>query len=145
MRLNASNHGEPAFEPRHTAHDPKGVAEMLATVGVGTVEELVAQTVPAAIRLTERLDIDDPASETEALSRLRAIAGRNEIGRSLIGMGYYGTITPPVVLRNVLENPAWYTAYTPYQPEISQGRLEALLNFQTMIAEITGQIGRAHV
>ena len=138
MRLNASDHGEPAFEPRHTAHDPKGVAEMLATVGVRTVEELVAQTVPAAIRLTERLDIDDPASETEALSRLRAIAGRNEIGRSLIGMGYYGTITPPVVLRNVLENPAWYTAYTPYQPEISQGRLEALLNFQTMIAEITG-------
>ena len=111
---------------------------MLAVLGVATVDELLDQTVPAAIRMTEALDLPGPRTVSDVLGELRALAGQNERRTSLIGMGYSGTITPPVIARNVLENPAWYTAYTPYQPEISQGRLEALLNFQTMVAELTG-------
>src|SRR5690606_4708041 len=94
--------------------------------------------VPKAIRLARELSLPAPCTEDEALARLRALADRNQVAVSMIGQGYYDTITPPVILRNLLENPGWYTAYTPYQPEISQGRLEALLNFQTMVADLTG-------
>jgi glycine dehydrogenase len=111
---------------------------MLKTVGVSSLDDLVNKTVPAAIRLTSPLKLDDPLSESEALAKLRAIADKNEVKKSFIGMGYSETITPPVILRNMLENPGWYTAYTPYQAEISQGRLQSLLNFQTMVADITG-------
>jgi glycine dehydrogenase len=111
---------------------------MLAAVGVESIAELVAQAMPDSIRQAQPLDLGPALSETEALARMREIASRNQIYTSLIGTGYYGTILPPVIQRNILENPAWYTAYTPYQPEISQGRLEALLNFQTMIRDLTG-------
>ena len=111
---------------------------MLAVVGVTDLDELLAQVVPPAIRMAGPLPLPDPRSVSDVLGELRALADQNEVRTSLIGMGYYGTITPPVIPRNVLENPAWYTAYTPYQPEISQGRLEALLNFQTMVADLTG-------
>ncbi len=109
---------------------------MLSTIGVSDIGELISQTVPEAIRQAAPLALPAGISETEALQKLRIIADKNKIFTSLIGQGYYGTILPPVIQRNVLENPAWYTAYTPYQPEISQGRLEALLNFQTMISEL---------
>jgi glycine dehydrogenase len=111
---------------------------MLAALGVDSIDTLIAQTVPASIRQTRALGISAPHTESEALAELKRIASKNQVFTSLIGQGYHGTITPPVILRNILENPAWYTAYTPYQPEISQGRLEALLNFQTMIADLTG-------
>jgi glycine dehydrogenase len=110
---------------------------MLRTIGADSLEALIAQTIPAAIRSREPLSIGAALSETEALTRLRELAALNDVRISLIGQGYYGTILPPVIQRNILENPAWYTAYTPYQPEISQGRLEALLNYQTMIVELT--------
>ena len=138
MRLSPSHFGEEKFETRHMGADPSDLASMLATVGAVDLDDLARQTVPAVIALTEGLSIGSGLSEQAALRTLRELAAKNEVGRSAIGMGYYGTITPAVIQRNVLENPAWYTAYTPYQPEISQGRLEALLNFQTMIAELTG-------
>ena len=107
-------------------------------VGVASMDELIAQAVPASIRQQQPLELGAPLSEAEAIARLREIASRNQTKTSLIGMGYYGTVLPAVIQRNVLESPAWYTAYTPYQPEISQGRLEALINFQTMITDLTG-------
>jgi glycine dehydrogenase len=110
---------------------------MLATVGVASVGELIDRAVPETIRERAPLDLPSGLTEAEALDRLRALADRNQVLTSLIGAGYSGTITPPVIQRNVLEDPAWYTAYTPYQPEISQGRLEALLNFQTMVSDLT--------
>ena len=106
---------------------------MLAALGYASLDELIDAAVPAAIREREPLALGAARSEAEALAALRELAERNEVFTSLIGLGYHDTITPPVILRNVLENPAWYTAYTPYQPEICQGRLEALLNFQTMV------------
>ncbi len=126
------------FIARHIGPGPDEQARMLEALGLSSLDELVDLVVPASIRWDKPLDLGAAVSETEALARLRAMAGRNEIYTSLIGMGYHGTITPPVILRNVLENPGWYTAYTPYQPEISQGRLEALLNFQTMVCDLTG-------
>ncbi|MDG1266677.1 MAG: glycine dehydrogenase (aminomethyl-transferring), partial [Ilumatobacter sp.] len=130
---------EPAeFVRRHIGLSPDDMTHMLGVVGVATAEELLDQTVPDAIRSTEPLDIPSAVPEHEALDRLRSIAEQNAVVTSLIGMGYHATITPPVIVRNVLENPAWYTAYTPYQPEISQGRLEAILNFQTLVTELTG-------
>jgi glycine dehydrogenase len=111
---------------------------MLEAVGVSSIEELIEQTLPRSIRQAGPLEIGPGLSETEMLAQMRAIARKNQVFTSLIGQGYYGTILPPVIQRNILENPAWYTAYTPYQPEISQGRLEALLNFQTMVADLTG-------
>ena len=111
---------------------------MLETIGVPSLEELVAQTVPQSIRQQAALDVGAALSEREAIVKLRAIAAKNTVLTSMIGQGYSGTILPSVIQRNILENPAWYTAYTPYQPEISQGRLEALINFQTMIADLTG-------
>ncbi len=122
---------------RHIGPSPAEMDQMLKAVGVASLDELIDQTVPASIRQSVPLGWA-PLSEHELLARMRAVAGRNKVMTSLIGQGYYGTVTPPAIQRNILENPAWYTAYTPYQPEIAQGRLEALLNYQTMIADLTG-------
>ncbi len=130
--------GHDEFAGRHIGPDPDDVAAMLVELGLADLDELIDQVVPASIRSSEPLALPAGVSETEALARLRELADRNQVMTSLIGLGYSATITPPVILRNVLENPAWYTAYTPYQPEISQGRLEALLNFQTMVCDLTG-------
>ena len=126
------------FEHRHIGPDGAAQAKMLAQVGYGSLDDLTAAAVPDAIRSAEALRLPDARTEAEVLAELRSLADRNQVLAPMIGLGYYGTFTPPVILRNVMENPAWYTAYTPYQPEISQGRLEALLNFQTMVAELTG-------
>ena len=126
------------FSRRHIGVTTEDAAAMLQLVGATNLDELIAQTVPASIRQRAPLNGGRALSETEALDKLRDIASKNKVCTSLIGQGYYGTILPPVIQRNILENPAWYTAYTPYQPEISQGRLEALLNFQTMVADLTG-------
>ena len=126
------------FSCRHIGSSPADVIKMLDTLGVSSIDELIEQAIPRTIRQHAPLDIGPAMSETEALHKLRSIGSRNKVLIPLIGQGYYGTILPPVIQRNVLENPAWYTAYTPYQPEISQGRLEALLNFQTMIIDLTG-------
>ncbi len=126
------------FEQRHIGPDHEACAKMLAHVGYGSLDELTAAAVPAVIKSAEALDLPGARSEAEVIAELRSLADRNQVLGSMIGLGYYGTFTPPVILRNVMENPAWYTAYTPYQPEISQGRLEALLNFQTMVADLTG-------
>jgi glycine dehydrogenase len=126
------------FAERHIGASPHEVAEMLAVVGASTMDDFIRRVVPASIRLDEPLKLPDALSEVTVLQRLREHASNNTVVTSMIGMGYYGTVTPPVLLRNVLENPAWYTAYTPYQPEISQGRLEAILNFQTMVCDLTG-------
>jgi len=126
------------FVDRHLGPRPEDLAQMLEVLGVASVEELLDQAVPASIRTDEPLALPPAASEPEVLARLRELAGKNRVVTSLIGTGYYGTHTPGVIQRNVLEDPAWYTAYTPYQPEISQGRLEALLNFQTMVMDLTG-------
>ncbi|BDH67064.1 aminomethyl-transferring glycine dehydrogenase [Streptomyces albidoflavus] len=126
------------FEQRHIGPDAGDRAKMLAQVGYGSLDELTAAAVPDVIKSAEALDLPDGRSEAEVLAELRSLADRNQVVDSMIGLGYYGTFTPPVILRNVMENPAWYTAYTPYQPEISQGRLEALLNFQTTVADLTG-------
>jgi glycine dehydrogenase len=126
------------FVHRHIGPSPADMKRMLETVGVSSIDELIEQTVPNTIRQRAPLDLGPALSETEVLQTLRSMASNNKVLTSLIGQGYYGTNLPPVIQRNILENPAWYTAYTPYQPEISQGRLEALLNFQTMIADLTG-------
>jgi glycine dehydrogenase len=126
------------FTRRHIGPSAEEMSAMLRVVGAASVDELLAETMPTSIRSEAPLGLPDAVTEAEAIGRLRRIAGRNRRVTSLIGMGYTATITPPVIARNVLENPAWYTAYTPYQPEISQGRLEALLNFQTLITELTG-------
>ena len=134
------------FADRHIGPDSQAVATMLGVIGVDSLDELAAKarsgrhprqahrrwTAPGLDRLPPA------ASEAEALAELRALADSNTVAVSMIGQGYYDTLTPPVLLRNIMENPAWYTAYTPYQPEISQGRLEALLNFQTMVTDLTG-------
>ncbi|RMF86022.1 MAG: glycine dehydrogenase (aminomethyl-transferring), partial [Planctomycetota bacterium] len=127
-----------SFARRHIGPRDGDIVEMLAALGVDSLDALIDETIPASIRLAEPLRLDPPRSEHELLAELRDIARQNEIRRSLIGMGYYDTITPPVIQRNILENPGWYTQYTPYQAEISQGRLEALLNFQTLVADLTG-------
>ncbi|MBN8442727.1 MAG: aminomethyl-transferring glycine dehydrogenase [Thauera sp.] len=126
------------FVGRHVGPDDAETRAMLQALGLESLDDLVAKVVPASILSPSPLALADGVTEPEALARLRTIASRNKVFKSFIGMGYYDCHTPGVVLRNVLENPAWYTAYTPYQPEISQGRLEALLNYQTMIAELTG-------
>ena len=138
-----------AFEPtdylpydfanrRHIGPSPEEMAEMFDTVGVSGIDQLIDETVPASIRQETPLSFGKPKSERELLWHMRRVAERNTVLTTMIGQGYHGTVTPPAIQRNILENPAWYTAYTPYQPEISQGRLEALLNYQTMISDLTG-------
>ena len=127
-----------SFIPRHIGPTEADVRAMLELLGYDSLDALIDATVPAGIRLRRPLAIHAPMSEHEALANMRSIAQRNQIYRSYIGLGYYGCFTPPVIQRNVLENPGWYTAYTPYQAEIAQGRLEALLNFQTMVMDLTG-------
>ena len=123
---------------RHIGPSPEEMDDMLAVVGAESLDALIDDTVPATIRQAAALEFGRPLSERELLHHMREVAGKNVLKTSLIGQGYHGTVTPPAIQRNILENPAWYTAYTPYQPEISQGRLEALLNFQTMISDLTG-------
>lgn len=127
-----------AFIRRHIGPDAAQTQAMLETLGVASLDELIEKTVPDAIRKQDQLNLADAVNEQEALAELKTLAGRNKIFRTFIGMGYHDTTTPNVILRNVLENPGWYTAYTPYQPEIAQGRLEGLLNFQQMIMDLTG-------
>jgi len=134
----ANDPGIDAFVDRHIGPRPDEQIAMLSALGYKSLGELVDAAVPVVIREAKPLALPDPLAETDALARLRELADRNEVFTSLIGLGYHDTVTPPVIVRNVLENPAWYTAYTPYQPEISQGRLEALLNFQTMVSDLTG-------
>lgn len=132
------------FETRHIGPDAHQTAEMLAVVKANSVDELIAQTVPAGIRLKKPLALPSAQSEFEFLNEFKALASQNNVFKSYIGTGYYNTITPGVILRNILENPGWYTAYTPYQAEIAQGRLEALINYQTMVIDLTGmQIANA--
>jgi len=128
----------PGFVDRHVGPGAGDIDAMLKAVGAQNLDALMAEVLPSSIRLARPLALDPPLSEPAALARLWAIAAKNEVFTSLIGQGYYGTVLPAVIQRNILENPAWYTAYTPYQPEISQGRLEALMNFQTMVADLTG-------
>lgn len=123
---------------RHIGPSPAEMEEMFAVLGVGSLDELIDQTVPQAIRQTEPLEFGKPRSERELIWQMRQVAKKNKVFTTMIGQGYHGTVTPPAIQRNILENPAWYTAYTPYQPEISQGRLEALLNYQTMVSDLTG-------
>jgi glycine dehydrogenase len=126
------------FVHRHLGPSPDEVDAMLATLDVASLNALIDEAVPSRIRMKGSLALPGPRGESDVLAEMRQIAGRNRVYRSFIGMGYYDTLTPPVILRNITENPGWYTQYTPYQAEIAQGRLEALLNFQTMIAELTG-------
>lgn len=126
------------FESRHISPYGPETSEMLKTVGVSSLDELMDQTVPRQIRLKKPLNLPAPKSEFDYLNSLKLAASKNKVFRSFIGQGYYDTVTPPVILRNIFENPGWYTQYTPYQAEISQGRLQALLNFQTMVIDLTG-------
>ena len=125
------------FLPRHIGISAADEAQMLSVVGAASRRALIDAIVPASIARRRAMDLPPPVTEAAALAELKALAGQNQILKSCIGQGYYGTHTPGVILRNVLENPAWYTAYTPYQAEISQGRMEALVNFQTMVCDLT--------
>src|SRR5688572_21352349 len=125
------------FEQRHIGPDETQQADMLRAIGARSLDALIDAALPASIRLKKPLQLPPAEAEHEYLDRLRAVAGKNRRFRSFIGMGYYGTITPSVILRNLFENPSWYTPYTPYQAEIAQGRLESLLNFQTMVRDLT--------
>ncbi len=126
------------FQDRHNGPDAAQTAEMLRVIGVDSVEELINQTVPPAIRLPRPLHLPAPLTEREFLREFRQMMSQNVVARSFIGLGYHDTVSPPVIVRNILENPGWYTAYTPYQAEIAQGRLEALINYQTMVIDLTG-------
>src|SRR4249919_2564503 len=126
------------FEQRHIGPDEAQLADMLRVIGVSSLDALIDAALPRSIRLKTPLRLPAAESEHEYLDRLRTVAARNLRVKSFIGMGYYGTTTPSVILRNLFENPSWYTPYTPYQAEIAQGRLEALLNFQTMVRDLTG-------
>src|SRR5690606_18321967 len=125
------------FQRRHNGPGSEEIRRMLDSIGYGSLDELIDVAIPESIRLRTPLRIEEGASEYDALRELRSIAQQNRVMRSYLGMGYHDTITPPVIQRKVLENPAWYTAYTPYQAEIAQGRLEALLNFQTVVIDLT--------
>src|SRR5690349_10329655 len=138
MQTREENIDIDSFARRHIGPNEEEVRAMLRELGFENLDVLIDATVPKNIRLDRQLNLPAPKSETEALAELRAIAKKNKLVRSFIGAGYYGCITPPVIQRNILENPGWYTAYTPYQAEIAQGRLEALLTFQTMVKDLTG-------
>jgi glycine dehydrogenase len=125
------------FTYRHIGPRPEDIEQMVEELGYASLDALIDTVVPSDIRLRRRLALPKGRTERDVLRTLRGLAGQNEIFRSYLGMGYYGTFTPQVIQRNILENPGWYTAYTPYQAEISQGRLEALLNFQTVVADLT--------
>ncbi|MEG2069762.1 MAG: glycine dehydrogenase (aminomethyl-transferring), partial [Bacteroidales bacterium] len=126
------------FVKRHNGPSSEEVAYMLKTIGVNTMDELIDKTIPASIRLKEPMPLPEGLTEYEYLNEVKALLSKNKVYKSYIGMGYYNTHTPAVILRNIFENPGWYTAYTPYQAEISQGRIEALLNYQTMVIDLTG-------
>ena len=126
------------FARRHIGPRSSDLEQMLATVRASSIDALIDEAIPAGIRLSESLKLPEAEDERQCLKRLQGIAANNQAFRSFLGMGYYGCITPAVILRNVFENPSWYTPYTPYQAEIAQGRLEALLNFQTMVIDLTG-------
>ena len=126
------------FANRHIGPHDSAIDKMLVAVEVDSLDQLISETVPESIAFDGLLNLPAARSEVEALAELRELADQNVVMRSMIGQGYYDTHTPTVILRNVLEDPGWYTAYTPYQAEIAQGRLEALLNFQTMVADLTG-------
>src|SRR5665647_691012 len=127
-----------SFVPRHIGPSAEDIEKMVAAIGFNSLDELIDATIPEKIRYRKALALPAGRAEHEVLADFRAIAAKNRVYRSFIGMGYSDCVTPPVIQRNILENPAWYTAYTPYQAEIAQGRLEALLNFQTMICDLTG-------
>src|SRR6185436_11619871 len=127
-----------SFASRHIGPDQSDAAAMLKVIGAPSMDALIDQAIPSRIRRPKPLDLPEGQAEHEFLRGLRDIASRNRLFKSYIGLGYYGCVTPSVVLRNVLENPGWYTPYTPYQAEIAQGRLEGLLNFQTMVRDLTG-------
>ena len=133
------NFDKERFLHRHIGPDSEQKQEMLSAINADSMDQLIDETVPAGIRLKNKIDLDEPMSEYRFLEEFRKLADQNEIYESYIGMGYHDTLTPNVILRNVLENPGWYTAYTPYQAEIAQGRLEALINFQTMVSDLTGR------
>src|SRR3954451_24490596 len=126
------------FQNRHIGPDAADAASMLEVIGATSLDALVGEAIPARIRLPKALDLPDGLPEQQFLRELRQVAARNQLFKSYLGQGYYDCVTPSVVLRNVLENPGWYTPYTPYQAEIAQGRLEGLLNFQTMVSDLTG-------
>ena len=126
------------FQPRHIGPNENETAQMLRTIGISSLDDLINRTVPSNIRMKEQLNLPDAMSEHEYLHHIKEVSLKNRVFRNYIGQGYYDTITPSVILRNVFENPGWYTQYTPYQAEISQGRLESLLNFQTMVSDLTG-------
>ena len=126
------------FTSRHIGPDSTEKQQMIDAIGVKSIEDLIHQTVPSQILMSSELNIPDAMSEYEFMNHMLEKSKLNVINKSFIGLGYHETITPSVILRNILENPGWYTAYTPYQAEISQGRLEALLNFQTMVIDLTG-------
>ena len=134
MKTDLSNN----FSKRHLGPTENDVAAMLNEIGLNSIDKLIEKTIPESIRSTSKLGIGDGLDEFSYLKKTKEIADKNKVYRSYIGTGYFGTITPSVIQKNILENPGWYTAYTPYQAEIAQGRLEALLNFQTMVAEMTG-------
>src|SRR6201991_17522 len=135
MKLNIDY--QEKFQSRHIAPNQADTAQMLKTVGVNSLDELIDQTVPANIRLKKPLNLPAAKSEFDYLNTLKQTASKNRVYKSFIGQGYYDVIVPGVIQRNILENPGWYTQYTPYQAEIAQGRLEALLNFQTMVSDLT--------
>ncbi|MBU2586476.1 MAG: glycine dehydrogenase (aminomethyl-transferring), partial [Bacteroidetes bacterium] len=135
--MNSLTHPD-EFVNRHIGLNENDITEMLKEINADSIDKLIEETIPAQIRLKENLTLDSPLSEFEYLNKLRQTAQKNKVFKSYIGMGYYGTILPAAIQRNILENPGWYTQYTPYQAEISQGRLEALINFQTMVMEMTG-------
>ena len=128
----------PSFVERHVGPNPDDIGAMLVQIGYESVESLIADTIPEKLRFRKPLALPEADSEFEVLRKLRAISLKNRVAKSYIGLGYHACVTPPVIQRHILENAGWYTAYTPYQAEIAQGRLEALVNFQTMVTDLTG-------
>src|SRR5579859_3358944 len=137
QKIDTHRSSSDSFARRHIGPNDDEVRDMLAEVGFQNLDALIDATVPKNIRLNQPLNLPEAKSEAEALTELRAISKKNTIAKNFIGAGYSDCVTPPVIQRNILENPGWYTAYTPYQAELAQGRLEALLNFQTMIVDLT--------